>query len=296
MADAVYQTELTGHRLVARGKVRDIYDLGEHLLLVASDRLSAFDCVLPNPIPGKGRVLSQISDFWFERFSDITPNHIVTTDVDAFPESLKPFADQLRGRTTLARKLEMLPVECVARGYLSGSGWVEYQESGTVCGIQLPEGLTESSQLPQPIFTPATKATDGHDENISFEECVKIVGEEMAVTLRDKTLQLYNEGAAYARGQGIIIADTKFEFGMDGDTLVLGDEVLTPDSSRFWPADEYVPGKGQPSFDKQYVRDYLLQIGWNKQPPVPELPQEIVDGTKQRYEECFRILTGRELI
>ena len=296
MADAVFQTELDDQKLIARGKVRDIYDLGDRLLIVASDRLSAFDYVLPNPIPGKGRVLNQVSDFWFERFADLTPNHIISTDVDEYPEALKKHADQLRGRSTLAKKLKMLDVECVARGYLSGSGWKEYCKQGTVCGIQLPDGLTESAKLPQPIFTPSTKATDGHDENIPFEECERIVGKEMAATLRDKTLQLYQQGAEFALTRGIIIADTKFEFGMDGEELVLADEVLTPDSSRFWPADEYEAGRGQASFDKQFVRDHLESIGWDKQPPVPELPQEIIDGTRSRYEECFKILTGRELI
>lgn len=294
-AQAVYRTELTGVALKARGKVRDVYDLDGQLLIVATDRLSAFDYVLPNPIPDKGKVLNQLSEFWFKRFTSIVPNHVVTTDVSRFPEPLPGQAQQLAGRATLARKLEMPPVECVARGYLAGSGWKEYRERGTVCGIALPRGLTESSELPQPIFTPATKAQEGHDINISFDEMARIVGAELAAQLRGKTLELYTEGSRFARERGIIIADTKFEFGLDGKRLVLADEVLTPDSSRFWPVEGYAPGRGQPSFDKQYVRDYLEKIGWNKQPPVPELPAQIVEGTRQRYLEIFRILTGSDL-
>jgi phosphoribosylaminoimidazole-succinocarboxamide synthase len=294
--NAIHRTELPGVTLKARGKVRDIYDLGETLLLVATDRLSAFDYVLPNPIPDKGKVLNQTAAFWFDRFSQLIPNHVISTDVADFPQELRAHADQLAGRSTLAKKLEMMPVECVARGYLAGSGWKEYRQHGTVCGIPLPAGLVESDKLPEPIFTPATKAEDGeHDENIPFSRAEEILGAEMAATLRDKTLELYNAGADYAAGKGIIIADTKFEFGMYGGELLLGDEVLTPDSSRFWPADQYKPGRGQPSFDKQYVRDYLESIGWAKQPPVPELPEEIVQGTRARYREIFSILTGSEL-
>ncbi len=293
---AIHRTELSGVELKARGKVRDVYDVGDFLLLVATDRLSAFDYVLPNPIPDKGKVLNQISAFWFERFSSVVPNHVVSTDVAEFPEVLRSQADQIAGRSTLARKLEMMPVECVARGYLAGSGWKEYRQHGTVCGIRLPAGLEESSRLPEPIFTPATKAEDGeHDENIPFSKVEDLVGAEMAAKLRDKTLELYNAGAEHALSCGIIIADTKFEFGMYDGELVLGDEVLTPDSSRFWPAELYRPGRSQPSFDKQYVRDYLESIGWNKQPPVPELPDEIVQGTRERYLEIYRILTGRNL-
>jgi len=293
---AVYRTELQGVELKARGKVRDIYDLGDRLLIVATDRLSAFDFVLPDPIPDKGKVLNQTSSFWFERFASLIPNHVISTDVAEFPRELRDQAEQLEGRSTLALKLEMMPVECVARGYLAGSGWKEYQRDGTVCGIELPTGLRESSALPEPIFTPSTKAEEGHDENIPFSEVVRLVGASRAAELRDKTLQLYAAGADYARGRGIIIADTKFEFGLDGDgRLVLGDEVLTPDSSRFWPADKYEPGRGQPSFDKQYVRDWLESSGWNKQPPVPELPHEIVRGTRERYLESYRILTGKTL-
>jgi len=294
-ASPVFRTEIPGVALRARGKVRDIYDLGDRLLFVATDRLSAFDYVLPNPIPDKGKVLSQISTFWFEQLAALTPNHVITTDANEFPEPLRPHRGQLDGRSMLVRKLAMCPVECVARGYLAGSGWKEYREQGTVCGIPLPSGLSESSRLPEPIFTPATKAQDGHDENIPFSEVERIVGADLARRLRDKTLELYAAGAEHARSRGIIIADTKFEFGLDGETLVLADEVLTPDSSRFWPAAGYEPGHGQPSFDKQFVRDYLESIDWDKQPPVPELPAEIVDGTRRRYLEIFRILTGRDL-
>jgi phosphoribosylaminoimidazole-succinocarboxamide synthase len=291
---AVFKTDLGDVPLVARGKVRDIYDLGDELLIVATDRLSAFDHVLPNPIPGKGKVLNQISTFWFGRLADRVPNHIIETDVTRFPKHLACYADQLAGRSTLARKLEMLPVECVARGYLAGSGWKEYQAQGTVCGIPLPAGLRESSKLPEPIFTPATKATDGHDENIPFAEVERLIGSTLAARARDLTLELYEAGADYAATKGMIIADTKFEFGMHGETLVLGDEVLTPDSSRFWPADTYEAGKSQASLDKQYVRDYLESIDWNKQPPVPELPGEVIAGIGDRYLQIFRILTGSD--
>ena len=292
---AVFETDLPGVKLAARGKVRDIYDLGDSLLFVATDRLSAFDFVLPDPVPEKGKVLNQISEFWFGRLAGRIPNHLIESDVQRYPEPLRSHAEQLAGRSMRVRKLEMLPVECVARGYLVGSGLKEYRADGTVCGIPLPPGLGESSALPEPIFTPATKAQDGHDENIPFEEVERRVGAELAATLRDRTLELYAAGADYARGRGIIIADTKFEFGLDGDTLVLADEVLTPDSSRFWPADQYSPGVSQPSYDKQFVRDYLESIGWNKQPPVPGLPAEIVEGSRERYLEIFRVLTGGDL-
>jgi phosphoribosylaminoimidazole-succinocarboxamide synthase len=294
---AVHQTDIPGAPLLGRGKVRDIYDLGDRLLIVATDRLSAFDFVLPNPIPDKGKVLNQISWFWFQRFAELIENHVISTEVAEFPAPFSALGDQLGGRSTLARKLQMLPVECVARGYLAGSGWKEYREQGTVCGIKLPAGLEESSQLPDPIFTPATKAEGGeHDENISFARTAEIVGAELAAQLRERTLELYSAASDYARSRGIIIADTKFEFGMDRTgKLVLADEVLTPDSSRFWPADKYEPGRGQPSFDKQFVRDYLETLGWNKQPPVPELPGEVVQGTRERYLEIFRILTDGDL-
>jgi len=292
---AIFETRLPGIELACRGKVRDVYDLGDRLLIVATDRLSAFDYVLPDPIPDKGKVLNQISAFWFERTGDRFPNHVVSTDVADFPPELRRHAAVLAGRSTLARKLRMLPVECVARGYLSGSGWKEYRAQGTVCGIALPPGLRESERLPEPIFTPATKAESGHDENIPFSEVERLVGRRVAGRLREVTLDLYREAAEYAAGRGILIADTKFEFGLDGENLVLADEILTPDSSRFWPADRYRPGAAQPSLDKQFVRDHLESVGWNKQPPVPSLPEEIVRGTRDRYLEIFRILTGRSL-
>jgi phosphoribosylaminoimidazole-succinocarboxamide synthase len=295
MTAPVFNTELPGLTPVARGKVRDIYDLGDRLLIVATDRLSAFDFVLPTPIPDKGKVLNQVSEFWFERTAGIIANHVVSTDVAGFPAPLRRHGEVLAGRSTLAHKLEMMPIECVARGYLSGSGWKEYRQSGTVCGIELPSGLVESDRLPEPIFTPATKAETGHDINIPFEEAERIVGAEMARRLRDRTLQLYDAASDYARGRGIIIADTKFEFGLHDGELMLADEALTPDSSRFWPADRYEAGRGQPSFDKQFVRDYLESIGWAKKPPVPELPDDIVEGTRKRYREIYRILTGKEL-
>jgi phosphoribosylaminoimidazole-succinocarboxamide synthase len=292
---AVFQTEMPDVELIARGKVRDIYSLGDRLVFVASDRLSAFDRVLPNPIPDKGKLLCQLSEFWFRRFESLVPNHVVTTNVDQFPEELGKYRTQLEGRTTIVKKLEMLPVECVARGYLAGSGYKEYMADGTVCGIELPKGLELSSKLPEPIFTPATKATDGHDENIPFSEAERILGAERAAQLRDLTLALYKAGSDYAATRGIIIADTKFEFGMDGDTVVLADEVLTPDSSRFWPADSYEAGRNQASFDKQFVRDYLESIGWDKEPPVPELPESIISGTRSKYLESYEILTGKPL-
>ena len=289
---AVLSTDLPGLSLSARGKVRDLYDLGDRLLLVATDRLSAFDHVLPDPIPDKGKVLNQISSFWFERFRDLVPNHVLSTRVEEFPEAARAHAAILAGRTTLARKLAMLPIECVARGYLAGSGWKEYRASGTVCGIRLPAGLAESSALPEPIFTPATKAQDGHDLNIPYEEAERIVGRELAARLRDTTLALYAAGADYARARGILIADTKFEFGLGEGQLVLADEVLTPDSSRFWPAAGYAPGRGQPSFDKQFVRDWLEAQKWNKQPPAPALPADVLRKTAEKYEEALRLLTA----
>ena len=292
----VATTEFPGLKLLSRGKVRDVYDLGAELLLVATDRLSAFDHVLPNPIPDKGKVLNQISAFWFARTQRTVLNHVLATDVEDFPEALRPHAATLAGRSMVVRKLKMFPVECVARGYLAGSGWKEYKATQSICGIPLPPGLTESSKLPVPIFTPATKEETGHDENISFERVVSIVGKEQGEALRDTTLAIYEEASAYAATKGILIADTKFEFGLDeNDTLTLADEVLTPDSSRFWPAAGYSPGRVQPSYDKQFVRDWLESIGWNKQPPVPALPQEVVEGTRKRYLEIFTILTGREL-
>jgi phosphoribosylaminoimidazole-succinocarboxamide synthase len=279
--------------LVARGKVRDVYAVGEdQLLLVATDRISAFDCILGSPIPGKGRLLTQISLFWFNLLRDLTPNHLLSANVDDFPAPLPAYRDQLEGRSTLVRRAEMVTIECVARGYLAGSGWKEYQQSRSVCGIALPEGLTESAQLPEPIFTPATKAQSGHDENISFERAAGLIGHDLAARLRDLTLAIYRRAAEYALSRGIIIADTKFEFGFVDGQLVLADEVLTPDSSRFWPADHYAPGRPQASFDKQFVRDWLETLDWNKQYPAPVLPEEVVAGTWAKYHEAFERLTG----
>jgi phosphoribosylaminoimidazole-succinocarboxamide synthase len=281
--------------LVRRGKVRDIYDAGDNLLFVATDRISAFDCILGSGIPCKGRVLTQISLFWFDYLRHIVPSHIVSGDIDQFPASLRQFRSSLEGRALLVRKADMIEIECVARGYLSGSGWKEYQAQGTVCGIQLPAGLEQSSRLPEPIFTPATKAHTGHDENVPFETVVAQVGEPLAVRLRDLTLNIYKHAAAYALERGLILADTKFEFGFVGDRLVIADEVLTPDSSRYWPADQYAPGGPQPSFDKQFVRDYLETLDWDKRPPAPALPEEVVRKTSEKYREAYRLLTGKTL-
>ena len=267
----------------------------ELLLLVATDRISAFDCILGSPIPDKGRVLTQISLFWFDLLRDIVPNHVVSADTAEYPSELQPFREQLEGRSMLVRRARMFPIECVARGYLSGSGWKEYRDLGTVCGIVLPGGLLESGALPEPIFTPATKAQSGHDENIPFDRASVLVGHATAQRLRDLTIALYKRAADYASGRGIIIADTKFEFGLLDGEILLGDEALTPDSSRFWPKDTYNPGGAQPSFDKQYVRDWLETLEWNKQPPAPVLPDEVVLRTREKYLEAFRLLTGREL-
>jgi phosphoribosylaminoimidazole-succinocarboxamide synthase len=290
------RTDYPELELHASGKVRDVYNLDpDHLLFIATDRISAFDYVLATGIPHKGRVLTQISLFWFDFLKDIVPNHLVTSDVDRYPAAVRAHADELRGRSMMVTRAEMFPVECVARGYLSGSGWKEYKTSGTVCGIKLPPGLNESDRLPEPIFTPATKATTGHDINISFDEMCKLVEPELSRKLRQLTLAIYNKAADYALARGIIIADTKFEFGQTAKGITLADEVLTPDSSRFWPADTYQPGKAQDSFDKQYVRDYLEEIRWNKQPPAPALPQDVALGTSEKYLEAYRQLTGREL-
>ena len=290
------RTDYSELQLHASGKVRDVYCLdSEHLLFVATDRISAFDYVLATGIPQKGRVLTQISLFWFDFLKDIVPNHLVTADVNRYPVAIRKYADELRGRSMMVMRAEMLPVECVARGYLSGSGWKEYKTTGTVCGIKLPPGLKESDRLPEPLFTPATKATTGHDINISFEEMCQLVDPELSRQLRDITLRIYKKAADYARQRGIIIADTKFEFGQTAKGITLADEVLTPDSSRFWPADTYQPGKAQDSYDKQYVRDYLEEIRWNKQPPAPALPQEVARRTSEKYLEAYRQLTGREL-
>jgi len=290
------RTDYADLDLHASGKVRDVYSLdSDHLLFVATDRISAFDYVLATGIPHKGRVLTQISLFWFDFLKDIVPNHLVTADVGRYPDAIRRYADELRGRSMLVMRAEMFPVECVARGYLSGSGWKEYQATGTVCGIKLPAGLKESDQLPEPMFTPATKATTGHDINISFEEMCKLVDPGLSRQLRELTLRIYKKAADYARQRGIIIADTKFEFGQTAQGITLADEVLTPDSSRFWPANTYQPGKAQNSYDKQYVRDYLEEIRWNKQPPAPALPPEVALRTSEKYLEAYRQLTGREL-
>jgi len=287
---------LSDYEHLASGKVRELYRIDdEHLLFVATDRISAFDFVLATGIPNKGRVLTQLSLFWFDILKNIVPNHLVTADVEKYPAHLARYKDVLRGRSMLVVKADMFPVECVVRGYLSGSGWKEYQKTGAVCGIELPKGLKESDKLPEPIFTPATKATTGHDENISFHDMAKIVGGQMAEQLRDLSLRVYNTAADYARSRGIIIADTKFEFGRTEAGIILADEVLTPDSSRFWPAEKYQPGKSQESFDKQYVRDYLEQIKWNKQPPAPALPAEVAERTSEKYIQAYRQGTGREL-
>jgi phosphoribosylaminoimidazole-succinocarboxamide synthase len=279
--------------LHARGKVRDIYEVDDrHLLMVTSDRISAFDVVLPSPIPDKGRVLTGLSLFWFERTAGLVPNHLVTADMDAFPPAFREHRDELAGRSMLVRRAEMIPVECVARGYLSGSGWKEYRASGTVCGIALPPGLRESDRLPEPIFTPATKAETGHDENISLERAGELVGEGLAQRLKELTLSLYGLGAELAAEHGVLLADTKFEFGFIDGEITLCDEVMTPDSSRFWPADGYRPGGAQPSFDKQYVRDWLDDVGWDHEPPAPDLPPGIVAQTSQRYAEAYDRITG----
>jgi phosphoribosylaminoimidazole-succinocarboxamide synthase len=293
---AIKTTEIPTLEVVARGKVRDVYAYGDDaLLFVVTDRVSAFDIVLEEGIPDKGKVLNQVSSFWFDWAGPIVGNHLIADDVAAFPDDLRPYHDQLMGRSSLVRKADMFPVECVARGYISGSGWKEYKRDGTVCGIRLPDGLQESDQLPEPIFTPATKAHTGHDENISFERMVSIVGQEDAETLRELTLELYRKAAAYARERGIIIADTKFEFGRVDGKIVLCDEALTPDSSRFWPLAKYSPGGPQPSFDKQYVRDYLESVEWDKTPPPPSLPENVIQGTRDRYLEILQILTGHGL-
>jgi phosphoribosylaminoimidazole-succinocarboxamide synthase len=292
----VLRTDFPDLKLHASGKVRDVYQLdSERLLFVATDRISAFDFVLATGIPQKGRVLTQISLFWFDFLSDIVPNHLITADVERYPQALQKYADVLRGRSMIVQRAEMFPVECVVRGYISGSAWKEYQATGKVCGIELPAGLRESEAFPEPIFTPATKAVSGHDENISFARMCEIVGVEASSTLRELTLRIYKKAAAYARQRGIIIADTKFEFGRTAQGITLADEVLTPDSSRFWPADKYAPGRGQASFDKQYVRDYLEEIRWNKQPPAPGLPDEVARQTSEKYLDAYFQITGRKL-
>jgi phosphoribosylaminoimidazole-succinocarboxamide synthase len=290
------QTDFPELELHASGKVRDVYALDrERLLFVATDRISAFDYVLATGIPHKGRVLTQLSLFWFDLLRDLVPNHLITADIDHYPASLQKHADQLRGRSMIVTRAEMFPVECVVRGYISGSAWKEYKATGQVCGIDLPKGLRESDRLPEPIFTPATKATSGHDENVSFSEMARLVGPEVSRQLRDISVAIYVRAAEFARQKGIIIADTKFEFGRTAQGITLADEVLTPDSSRFWPADKYASGSSQESFDKQYVRDYLEEIRWNKQPPAPALPAEVARRTSEKYVEAYHLLTGREL-
>jgi phosphoribosylaminoimidazole-succinocarboxamide synthase len=291
----ILETDFAGVERHGRGKVRDVYNVDGRLLIVATDRISAFDYILPTGIPHKGAVLTQLSIFWFDFVRDLTPTHFLTANVDEYPRPLHAFRDQLERRSMLVKRAEMVEIECVARGYISGSGWKEYREHGTVCGIRLPAGLKESDKLPEPIFTPATKAQSGHDENVSFERVVSLVGQDLAVRLRDLTLAIYNKAARYAETKGIVIADTKFEFGFIDGSLVLGDEVLTPDSSRFWPAESYKPGGPQFSFDKQFVRDYLESIHWNKQPPAPVLPEEVAARTSEKYLQAYKILTGREL-
>jgi phosphoribosylaminoimidazole-succinocarboxamide synthase len=291
----VLETEIPGLERHARGKVRDVYSLGDKLLIVATDRISAFDYILPTGIPDKGRVLTQLSIFWFDFLRDVTPTHFITADVDRYPDPLPAHRAQLEGRSMLVHRAKMVEIECVARGYLSGSGWKEYQQQRTVCGIPLPAGHRESDKLPEPIFTPAIKAQTGHDENVSFERVASMIGGDLAARLRDLTLDIYSRAARYAETKGILIADTKFEFGFVNDRLVLADEVLTPDSSRFWPAETWRPGGPQFSFDKQYVRDYLESIRWNKQPPAPPLPDEAAQKTSEKYRQAYRVLTGKDL-
>lgn len=293
MTQPIVQTDFPDLKLVARGKVRDIYDLGDTLLMVATDRISAFDVILPNPVPDKGKVLNQISLYWFEKMANLVPNHIVASDVADFPTACRPYTEVLRDRSMVVKKSEPLPIECVVRGYISGSGWKSYQKDGTVCGIALPAGLRESDRLPSPIFTPSTKAEQGaHDENISFEQAAELVGRPLAEKVHDLSLEIYRQGAAMTLEKGIIIADTKFEFGRIGDDLILIDEVLTPDSSRFWPQDSYAPGGAQKSYDKQFVRDYLISIQWNKQPPAPQLPDQVIEATRAKYIEALERLAG----
>lgn len=287
----VFETHFDGLDLFKRGKVRDIYEIDDKLLFVATDRISAYDVIMGEPVPEKGKMLTRISLYWFNVMTAIIQNHVVESDVDRFPERCKPYKDTLEGRSLLVKKVEPLPVECIVRGYLSGSGLKTYQQDGTVCGIKLPDGLKESDRLPEPIFTPSTKGDLGeHDINISFDEVVDMIGRERAVQIRDTSLAIYKMGAEIADSKGIIIADTKFEFGLDGDELILIDEILTPDSSRFWPKSVYVPGGPQPSFDKQYLRDYLSGIDWNKEPPPPPLPAEVIDNTRLKYKEAMEIL------
>ncbi len=293
--NTLLQLDLPGVKKLRSGKVRELFDLGDRYLMVASDRLTAFDDIMPNGIPRKCEVLTQISHFWFEKFSSLVPNHLLARANDPLPKELQPYAGQLARRSMIVKKAQPLAIECVVRGYVAGSGWKEYQQAQAICGIKLPAGLKESSELPEPIFTPATKAETGHDENIPFEQAARIVGSAIAAQARDLSLKIYHAARDYARQRGIIIADTKFEFGMFDSKLILIDEVLTPDSSRFWPADQYAPGKSQPSFDKQFVRDYLETLDWNKTPPGPTLPADVVAKTTAKYLEAYERLTGRAL-
>ena len=295
MSIVITSTDLPGIELVASGKVRDVYAAGDDLLIIATDRISAFDCILPQGIPEKGRVLTQMSLFWFEFLRGTIPNHLITADVDAYPKYLLPFRTQLEGRSMLVKRCKMEPVECVARGYVSGSGWKDYQRTGAICGIDLPAGLRESDKLPEPIFTPATKAATGHDENVSLETAAAMIGRQTAALLRDLTLRIYSRASEYAETRGIILADTKFEFGWYHGELLLGDEVLTPDSSRFWPQDSYAPGGPQKSYDKQFVRDYLETLDWDKTPPAPQLPADVIEKTSAKYIEAYYRLTGKSL-
>ncbi len=293
MEEALIHTELPGIKLFKRGKVRDLYELDDKLLIIATDRISAFDCIMPNGIPGKGRILTQMSLFWFDFVKGIVENHLISADVNQFPQKIQKFKDVLESRSMLVKKAEQIGVECVVRGYLSGSGWREYRSSGTICGIKLPQGLTESDELPEPIFTPATKAASGHDQNISFAEVINLLGEERATILKDLSIQIYTKASEYAESKGIIIADTKFEFGVCSGKIILIDEILSPDSSRFWPRERYQPGCPQESFDKQFVRDYLESLGWNKKPPAPTLPAEVVHKTLAKYEEAYNRLVAK---
>ena len=293
MKTSVIETNFAGLSLRQRGKVRDIYDLGDSLLMIATDRLSAFDVVMPDPVPDKGKVLTQISLFWFDVMKDLVPNHVITGDVEVYPEACRPYAEALRGRSMLVKKAAPLPIECVVRGYLSGSGWKSYQQNRSLCGIRLPDGLLESDRLYEPVFTPSTKAEIGlHDENIDFDQAAKLIGRSLAERVKSLSLAIYRKGVELAEEKGIIIADTKFEFGLLGNELVLIDEVLTPDSSRFWPKASYKPGGAQESFDKQFVRDYLLSIQWNQKPPAPRLPDHVIEGTRKKYIEALQLLAG----
>lgn len=292
MERAIMYVDLPGVKRFARGKVRDVFDLGDRLLIVASDRISAFDCVMPNGIPGKGKILTAMSLFWFDLMEDVVEHHLIASDVDAYPSALRRFREVLEGRSMWVRKAERFDVECVVRGYLAGSGWREYRESGTICGIKLPEGLREADRLPETLFTPATKAEHGHDENISFERAAQLIGAARATQLRDLSIAVYEKAREYAEARGILIADTKFEFGLCDGRVILIDEMLSPDSSRFWPKDRYEPGRSQDSFDKQFVRDYLETLNWDKTPPAPELPEEVVQKTLEKYREAYRRLVG----